>query len=102
MSEEFIKVTCITCGIEFGFAERIEKEWRRTGKNFHCPNGHSLTWPFAKETEDQKELKALHIEIKGLKSKLESALKDAEVQKKRADELVSELELWKPAETPIN
>lgn len=97
MSDDFNEVTCADCGIVFKFSKKIEELWRTTGKTFHCPNGHRLTWPKETETPEQKELKTLREEVKTLKGKLATALSDAEAQKKRADELATELEIWKPS-----
>jgi molecular chaperone GrpE (heat shock protein) len=97
MSEELCEVDCPSCGIAFKFSKKIEEMWRNTEKQFFCPNGHSLHWNKPTETAEQKELKTLRADVKELKSKLESALKDVETQKKRADDLQVELEIYKPA-----
>jgi hypothetical protein len=96
-SEEFNKVTCCTCGILFGFPKRIEKEWRRNEKGFNCPNGHPLVWSKPTESEEQKELKQLRVEVKDLKAKLESAQTKADSQDKKIAELTTELEIWQPS-----
>lgn len=31
---------CINCGIPFGMPQSYDTEFRRTRKNFYCPNGH--------------------------------------------------------------
>ncbi len=93
--EDFNEVTCCDCGIVFKFSKKIEELWRNSEKTFHCPNGHSLSWP-KEDSPEQKELKALREEVAALKTKLATALADAEAQKKRADELATELEIWKP------
>lgn len=102
MSEEkdeevFNKVTCCTCGILFGFAKRIEKEWRRNEKGFNCPNGHPLVWSKPTESEETKELKKLRVEVQNLKTKLESAQTKADSQEKKITELTAELEIWCPS-----
>lgn len=94
--EEFNTVTCNSCGIEFKFLKKVEDLWRKDEKIFYCPNGHSLVWTKPKETAEQKELKTLRAEVKELKTKLEAAEKKAEGQKKRADDLAAELEIWRP------
>jgi len=45
-----------------------------------------------------KEIVALRAEIQALTQKLTTALSIAEAQAKRADELVLELEIWKPSD----
>ena len=96
MSEEFNSVTCNTCGIEFKFRKTVEELWRKSEKTFHCPNGHGLVWNKPKESEEEKELKKLRAEVNELRTKLVAAEKKAEDQTKRADELASELEIWRP------
>lgn len=98
MSDDgFNEVHCCNCGITFKFSKKIEEMWRKDEKTFYCPNGHSLVWNKPKESEEQKEIKKLKAEVKGLNEKLEAALKDAADQKKRADDLVAELEIWRPS-----
>jgi seryl-tRNA synthetase len=94
--EEFCSVDCNECGITFKFTTTIEKMWRKSSKTFFCPNGHSLHWPKQTETEEQKELKKLRAEVTSLKDKLTAAEKTVETQKKRIDELIIEVETWKP------
>lgn len=96
MSEDLCEVDCCTCGINFKFSKKIEEMWRKSEKTFHCPNGHPLQWTKSKETDEQKELKKLRVEVKELNDKLLAANKQAEEQKKKVDELTTELEIWRP------
>ena len=81
--------------------------WRKSGKTFHCPNGHSLQWdPKKTDTPEQTEIKKLKAEVKELKEKLSASEtklaaseKKVEAEKKRADDLASELEIWRPSTT---
>lgn len=99
MAEDINNVTCCDCGIEFHFSKKIEEMWRKSEKTFFCPNGHKLVWNKPEdETPEQKELKSLRGEVTELKGKLEAALKDVEAEKKRADELALELEIWHPTD----
>lgn len=96
MSDNFNVVSCCDCGIKFGFDPAIEKMWRESEKRFFCPNGHILHWPKPKETDEQKELKDLRAKVSELEKQLETAKQEAADQKKRADELANELEIWRP------
>lgn len=104
MSEEeaYCEVDCCECGIKFKFAKKIEEMWRKSGKTFHCPNGHNLAWSKDAETAEAKELKKLKIEHQALKEKLEAVSQEAAKQKKRADDLAAELEIWQPSTTEEN
>jgi hypothetical protein len=95
--EEFCQVTCCSCGILFGFPKRVQKEWRRTDNGFYCPNGHPLAWNKPTETDESKKLKKLRVEVKELKTKLESAQTKADTQEKKVAELTAELEIWQPS-----
>lgn len=95
--EKFNSVTCCTCGILFGFPKRIETEWRKTHKNFNCPNGHPLQWSAEIESEDTKELKKLRVEVQELKTKLEAADKQVIERTVKIAELTTELEIWRPS-----
>lgn len=97
--EDFCEVDCCNCGIQFKFSKKIEEMWRKDEKTFYCPNGHSLVWKKPKESEEQKELKKLRAEVKELKEKLAASEKNAEAEKKRADDLANELEIWRPSTT---
>ena len=88
-------LTCCECGIVFGLSKDVEEHWRKSHKTFYCPNGHGQAWNGP--TEKDKELESLRTEVKELKDKLKSALEDVEKQTKRADALVLELEIWRPA-----
>lgn len=94
--DEYCEVDCCNCGITFKFSKKIEKMWRKDEKTFYCPNGHSLHWPKPKESEEEKELKKLRAEVQELKDKLAASENKAASEKKRADELASELEIWRP------
>lgn len=78
---------CAECGIKFGIDQKVVVHWKKSHKQFVCPNGHTLSWN--EPSADQKELEALRIEIKELKEKL--AITEA-----RVTELTAELELWQP------
>lgn len=104
--KEFVSTTCCACGILFGIPPNVEEAWRREEHTFCCPNGHPLVWKKSQsESEEQKELKSLRSKVTDLQSKLDTALKDAADQKKRADDLANELEIWRPStkepETPV-
>lgn len=85
---------CPSCGLLFGVSKNVEVMWRKSKKQFYCPNGHPLYW--SGETAEEKELKDLREEAKELREKLQVALDDVVKQTKRADELISELEIWRP------
>jgi len=40
----FNPCTCAACGIVFGISPSYEAILRRSGKDFYCPNGHSLSF----------------------------------------------------------
>ena len=84
---------CVDCGIHFGLPEEVEPLWRKVHKVFYCPNGHSLQWSIP-----TPEVDTLRKEIKELREKLEMAQEEATKQKKRIEELLLELEIWKPSE----
>lgn len=99
--EKLNNVSCCECGIVFGFSPKIEKMWRESGKNFVCPNGHSLHWSKPTETPEQKELKELRVEVKKLKEKLDAAIAQTAEYKLKNEELTSELEIWKPSDKQV-
>lgn len=37
-------VDCANCGVVFGLSQDYIKERQRDGRDFYCPNGHSLTY----------------------------------------------------------
>lgn len=95
MSELYTQ-NCPDCGICFGIPKEMEQIWRNSHKGFFCPNGHSLSWKAPAETEEQKELKTLRTKVTDLETKLATASQEAADQKKRADDLQAELEIWRP------
>jgi hypothetical protein len=77
---------CPVCGIAYGLDKDVDTVWRLEGHNYCCPNAHALR--LAKGTN--------HDEVGELKQKLATATTEATTQKKRADELQAELDIWKP------
>lgn len=45
-----VHVSCCVCGTTFGVEQTLHSERHRTGKNFFCPSGHSLSY-----TENETE-----------------------------------------------
>jgi peptidoglycan hydrolase CwlO-like protein len=78
-----------------GLDKNVTAQWRKNHHSFVCPNGHSLSWN--DESDQEKELKALKEKVKELETKLQAAQNDVANEKKRADELAAELEIWKPS-----
>jgi hypothetical protein len=97
MSEEHNQLNCPSCGLSFGFPKEVEKLWRESHKQFFCPNGHSMSW--TGESPSEKEHRLRKEKVEELETKLAAALKELEAQKKRADELAAELEIWRPTTT---
>ena len=71
---EFHYEVCCVCGIEFGLPAHYNKERREDGKDFHCPNGHSLSY-------GEGETKKLRRERDRLKQRV--AQKDDEIRDER-------------------
>lgn len=46
---------CINCGVAFAMPADLDDEYRRTHKNFYCPNGHSQHYTGKTEAEKLKE-----------------------------------------------
>lgn len=76
---------CPTCGIAYGLDKDVDSVWRIKGHVYWCPNGHQL----ALEKSNVNELQEL-------KRNLDTATTEAAAQKKRADDLQAELDIWKP------
>ena len=75
----FIEIECINCGILFGMSETFNLNLRKSKANFHCPNGHGMSYiksteEFQAEHLDQKrkEIFRLETEIQRLERQLKS------------------------------
>jgi hypothetical protein len=88
---ELEHIDCIYCGIRFHFLKRIVLKRRETGDAMFCPNGHAMVF-----IKSQSEIETLRAEVEKLRASLRVAVDDAVKQKKRADDLALELEIWKP------
>lgn len=86
---------CPTCGIVFGIPKEMETIWRNNHNSFHCPNGHSLSW--SGESPKEKEHKLRLKEVENLRDELAKTQKELEAQKKKVEELQTELEIWRPS-----
>ena len=62
MEIELVVVECCTCGIRFGLPARYQRQLRELGKEFHCPNGHSLTYGKGEAEKLRHELKQIEME----------------------------------------
>jgi|GEM_PF-6946167 len=51
--------TCAACGIDFCLPDDFMDKLRQTGREFHCPNGHSLVF----RPSENKKLKARIAEL---------------------------------------
>lgn len=49
---------CASCGVLFAMPERLNREFRDTGRNFYCPSGHSLSYGKGQNQRLQDELAA--------------------------------------------
>ncbi len=47
----FVQMCCGECGIEFCVPDFFQEERKKTGKGWHCPNGHSRVY---KESDADK------------------------------------------------
>lgn len=68
ISETLEHQQCPSCGIHFGVPKAYIKHRRDDPKkNFHCPNGHALSWPNEKTVGQlQEEVNALTAKNKEL------------------------------------
>lgn len=82
---DLYKVTCVSCGVEFGLSDGHHAVLKAKNTTYYCPNGHGQF--FTKHTSELEELRA---EVKTLK---EQAAKD----KATIEELTREVEIWRPA-----
>lgn len=53
---------CCSCGVEFAIPDRLISQRRMDGKNFYCPNGHSMVFSEPTEKKLQRELEAVRAE----------------------------------------
>lgn len=86
------KFNCSSCGIAYGLDKDVVKLWKNNHKQFWCPNGHSLAWS---GKDDQEKLEEENKSLKEKNSALEATITE---QKKKIEEIQSELEIWKPNE----
>jgi len=46
---------CISCGVVFAITDAMDNELRRNGRNFYCPNGHTMHYGDSVEARLKKE-----------------------------------------------
>jgi predicted RNase H-like nuclease (RuvC/YqgF family) len=80
------RMSCAACGIIFAAPkEYLNSRRQDSAKNFHCPNGHSLVWPKAKNYEQltkevetltakNKELQQINVGLRSQVDQLEAKL----------------------------
>ena len=55
MAEEFVRETCIECGVEFWITKEQCNNLHRCGNTFYCPNGHPMIY----SDTDKKKMERL-------------------------------------------
>ena len=69
-SIEWCVLTCVDCATPFAVTHEFEARFRKTGKPFHCPLGHSQVWKVG-QTEDQRTITKLRAQLDRLQAKME-------------------------------
>jgi len=73
LQQSFVTIGCYKCGVIFAVDNRLESNWRRDKTQFFCPNGHPQSY-----TESEADR---------LRRQLETAQRDRDFQKSRAESL---------------
>lgn len=68
--------TCINCGILFGLAEDHQRELRKTGSRFYCPNGHHMF--YTAKADAEKRAEQAEAQLVAARDQAEAALREAE------------------------
>ncbi len=55
--QELTVTDCCVCGTPFAIQSTLHKHFKQTGKGFHCPNGHRLSYSESKIERLEKALK---------------------------------------------
>lgn len=91
MATEFADMCCGECGIEFHVPQHFYDERRKTGKGWHCPNGHSRVFresdadKFRRERDQAKqEIARIEQEREEQRARAEKAERATARLKKRA------------------
>lgn len=69
----FTEISCGECGIQFCVPEDWRADKQRTGKGWHCPNGHGRVYKETTEAKLKRELEAVHRDRDWQKQRAESA-----------------------------
>lgn len=77
---ELVVMDCARCGEVFGVTRELERELRRTGNGFHCPNGHNLSFSLV-ETAERRELREAQQRASRAESDATAARREAQQQK---------------------
>ena len=70
-----VNVTCadLTCGVEFGIPEHIERQARRDSNRLvHCPNGHRFYYFDSEPEKLRKKISELESKVSWLTSQRDS------------------------------
>lgn len=57
INEKMVLEDCCVCGVNFGVTENFHLSRKKTGKEFYCPNGHSLIYKNSEYDELKKNAK---------------------------------------------
>jgi len=56
-------ITCPVCGIQFSFPTAFYHERQQDGKDFRCPNGHTLSFQPSENDELRAQIQSLQESI---------------------------------------
>lgn len=75
---------CPSCGVIFGIPTEMEKRRRDDGKQFYCPNGHTMSWHDTLEKRLEADLKRERETAEWLREERDAARHLAETERRRA------------------
>jgi hypothetical protein len=84
LTEQLTLVNCASCALQFAVPESWDRNRRRTGDGFFCPNGHPLTYGKSEADKLKQQLKAKDAQLSSARDQYQAAMNDAMVQRRRA------------------
>jgi hypothetical protein len=83
-AQPLVLIDCASCAIQFAVPESWDRNRRRAGDGFFCPNGHSLTYGKSEADKLKQQLKTRDAQLSSVRDQCQAAQADAMTQRRRA------------------
>lgn len=83
-TQPLVLVDCASCALQFAVPESWDRNRRRTGNGFWCPNGHELTYGDSEAKKLKQQLKMKDAQLTAVRDQYQAAESRATTARRQA------------------